>query len=183
MRNTQAQAHALARGFRGEKRVKQARAHVGRNARPIVFDTADQIVAVVFVGSDCPLAKLYAPRLEELHQKYRDQGVQVLAVNSNSQDSIQKVGAYALRHKLSFPVLKDPDNAVADAFRAERTPHAFLLDAGCVVRYIGRIDDQYGLGATSGYAKTELGASYLADAIDDLLAGREVRVPETEPTG
>lgn len=140
-------------------------------------------VAVVFIGSDCPLAKLYAPRLEEIYQQFKGRGVGMVAINSNTQDSMQKVGAYSRIHKMSFPVLKDPDNAVADMFEAERTPHAFVLDADRVVRYVGRIDDQYGLGATSGYAKSELENSYVADAIEDLLADREVKLASTEPTG
>ena len=142
-----------------------------------------QPVAVIFIGSDCPLAKLYAPRLEEIYQEFKANGVGVVAINSNSQDSMQKVGAYARIHKLSYPVLKDPDNAVADLFEAERTPHAYVLDADRVVRYVGRIDDQYGLGVTSGYAKPELESRYLADAIQELLAGKEVSVPRTEATG
>jgi peroxiredoxin len=140
-------------------------------------------VAVVFVGCDCPLAKLYAPRLEELYQEFKEKGVGFVAINSNCQDSMAKVGAYARIHKLNYPVLKDPDNAVADLFQAERTPHAFVLDGDHVVRYVGRIDDQYGLGATSGYAKTKLESRYLANAIEDLLAGKEVHIPQTEPTG
>ena len=71
-------------------------------------------VAVVFIGSDCPLAKLYAPRLEEIFQQFKEQGVGVVAINSNVQDSLEKVGAYARIHKVTFPVLKDPDNHVAD---------------------------------------------------------------------
>ncbi len=140
-------------------------------------------VVVVFIGSDCPLAKLYAPRLEELYKEFKGKGIGFFAINSNTQDSMTKVGAYARIHKLSYPVLKDPDNAVADSFQAERTPEAFALDGDHVVRYVGRIDDQYGLGATSGYAKTKLGARYLANAVEELLAGKKVSVPRTEATG
>ncbi len=142
-----------------------------------------ELVAVIFVGTDCPLAKLYAPRLEDLYKKYEPKGVSFLAINSNRQDSMAKVGAFARIHELSYPVLKDVGNAVADAFAAERTPQAFLLDRDRVIRYSGRIDDQYGLGATSGYAKPTLEHSDLANAIDELLAGKEVSVPQTEATG
>ena len=142
-----------------------------------------QPVAVVFIGSECPLAKLYAPRLEELYQEFSEKGVGFLAINSNAQDSMTKVAAYARLHKLSYPVLKDPDNKVADMFAAERTPQAYVLDADHKVRYVGRIDDQYGLGATSGYAKPELEKRYLATAISELLAGEDVSTPKTEPTG
>lgn len=145
--------------------------------------TDSDVVAVVFVGTDCPLAKLYAPRLEELHEKYESKGVAFLAINSNRQDSMTKVGAFARIHGVSYPVLKDVGNEVADLFAAERTPQAFLLDRDRVIRYVGRIDDQYGLGATSGYAKPTLERSDLAAAIDELLAGKPVSLSRTEATG
>ena len=140
-------------------------------------------IAVVFVGTDCPLAKLYAPRLEEMSKQFGPKGVAFLAINSNCQDTMTKVGAFARIHKVSYPVLKDVANHVADAFDAERTPQAFLLDSDRVIRYVGRIDDQYGLGVTSGYAKPTLESSDLANAIEELLAGEEVSVPRTEATG
>ena len=144
---------------------------------------AGKPVAVVFIGAECPLAKNYAPRLEQIYQQFKKQGVQVLAVNSNRQDTITKIGAYAARHGVTFPVLKDPDNSVADLFQATRTPHAFLLDGTRVIRYAGRIDDQYGLGETSGYVKPKLEESYLVTAITEVLAGRKVTQEVTTPTG
>jgi len=154
-----------------------------RGKEHTLSDYAGRPVAVVFVGSECPLATLYAPRLEEIQQQFKGQGVQILAVNSNRQDSVTKVGAYAARHGVTYPVLKDPDHKVADLFQATRTPHAFLVDGKGVIRYAGRIDDQYGLGATSGYAKPKLEASYLVTAITEVLAGKEVSTSTTEPTG
>ena len=47
-------------------------------------------------------------------------------------------------HKIEFPLLKDAGNVIADQFGAVRTPEVFVLDADRVVRYWGRIDDQYG---------------------------------------
>ncbi len=148
-----------------------------------LIDYQGHPVVVVFIGSDCPLAKLYAPRLEAIYQEFKSQGVGMFAINSNCQDTLTKVGAFARIHELNYPVLKDPNNSIADRFRAERTPHAFVLDSDHVVRYAGRIDDQYGLGATSGYAKPKLEARFVANAVEDLLAHRKVRVPQTEPTG
>ena len=53
---------------------------------------------------------------------------------------------YGRRMGIPFPLLKDPGNRVADQFGAVLTPEAFVLDAEPVVRYGGRIDDQYGVG-------------------------------------
>ncbi len=142
-----------------------------------------QLVVAVFMGTECPLARLYAPRLEKLWQEFSPQGVQFLMIDSNQQDSITELGAFARINKLTFPVLKDPDNSVADLFRAQRTPEVFVLDAKRTVRYHGRIDDQYGLGSNSGYARPEIKRRDLAVAIEELLAGKDVSLAVTTATG
>lgn len=147
-------------------------------------DYADsKAIVVAFVGCECPLARLYAPRLQELSEEFADRGVTFLAVNSNRHDSITELANYARVHNLQVPLLKDTGNVVADQFGAERTPEVFLLDADRVIRYRGRIDDQYGLGASSGYAQTSVRRRHLAEAIEELLAGKSVSVPSTEAPG
>lgn len=147
-------------------------------------DYADrELVVVAFMGTECPLARLYAPRLQELADEFEDRGVAVLVMNSNRQDSISEIANYARVHNLRIPVLKDAGNVVADQFGARRTPEVFVLDGERTVRYAGRIDDQYGLGASSGYAKTQIRRRHLAEALEQLLAGDEVEEPLTEPHG
>ena len=155
-----------------------------RGAEHSLSDFADApAVVVAFLGTECPLAKLYGPRLEQLWQKYREQGVAFVGINSNRQDSITEVAAHATKHGITFPMLKDVGNEVADAFGAERTPQMFVLDAEGVIRYQGRIDDQYGFDFGVGYQKPQLTRADLAEAIDELLAGKEVSVAHTEAKG
>ena len=80
---------------------------------------------------------------------------------------------------MPFPVLKDFDHKAADAFGAKRTPEVFLLDAGRVIRYHGRIDDQYGIG----YQRAEPTRHDLKGALDELLAGKPVTTATTEVSG
>jgi peroxiredoxin len=134
---------------------------------------------IVFVGTECPLANLYVPTLTELHKEYAGKGVQFLAINANVQDSFIAVAAHAQERNLPFPVLKDFDGRAADALGARRTPEAFLLDAKRVVRYHGRIDDQYGVG-TRRDAPTRRD---LKQALDELLAGKPVTTPTTDTPG
>ncbi|MFO0872225.1 MAG: redoxin domain-containing protein [Pirellulales bacterium] len=136
-------------------------------------------VVVVFLGTDCPLAKLYAPRLQQIHERFRERGVAVLAINANAQDSLTEVAAHARRHGLTFPVLKDLDQRVADAFQATRTPEAFLLDRDRVIRYHGRIDDQYGVGVQRPRPTRE----DLIVALEQLLAGQPIAVSSTTAPG
>ncbi len=134
---------------------------------------------VVFVGTECPLANLYVPTLAELHKQYADKGVQFVAINSNLQDSFLTVSAHAQEREIPFPVLKDFEQKAADAFGANRTPEAFLLDDKFVIRYHGRIDDQYAIGVQ----RDEPRRRDLKEALDELLAGKPVSVTTTEVSG
>jgi hypothetical protein len=89
---------------------------------------------------------------------------------------------------IEFPILKDLNNVLADNLQATRTPAAYVLDRQRVVRYQGRIDDQYGLqntpsGTRVSYQLKTPRREDLAQAIDELLAGKSVSVAQTEPTG
>ncbi len=136
-------------------------------------------VVVLFLGTECPINNAYAPRLVELHKEYAEKGVQFLAVNSNRQDTVESIAAHAKKHGIPFPVLKDEANKVADQFGARRTPEVFLLDAGRIVRYQGRIDDQFGIG----YARPKPTRRDLAEAMDEVLAGKPVSTPTTTVAG
>ncbi|MEQ9406952.1 MAG: redoxin domain-containing protein [Fuerstiella sp.] len=143
-------------------------------------DVADsRLVVVAFLGTECPLARLYGPRLAELQQEYGSRGVAFVGINANTQDSLTEITTYVAKHRIPFPMLKDVGNRVADQFQAERTPEVFLLDAERRIRYRGRIDDQY----LVGLARDQVRRRDLAIAIDELLAGGQVSVPQTEAIG
>lgn len=137
------------------------------------------LLVVAFVGTECPLVKQYATRLVEIAAQYQDRGVGVVAIASNQQDSLEELAHFERTYKISFPLLKDPGNAVADLFAAERTPEVFVLDAERKVRYHGRIDDQF----TYGRQRNAPDKHYLTDALDELLAGKEVSIATTESIG
>ena len=136
-------------------------------------------VVVVFLGVECPLAKIYSSRLQSIASDYRDRGVAFIGIDANRQDSLPEIAAYARLHKLDFPILKDPGNRVADQFAATRVSEVFVLDSDHNVRFHGRIDDQYG----PGYAKPKPQRDDLRQALDELLAGSAVSVPTTEVVG
>ena len=120
------------------KRVKDfsLKSHLGKEYS--LRDFADRnVVVVAFLGTECPLAKLYGPRLAELAAKYGPQGVAFIGIDSNSQDSISEIAAYARTSGIQFPLLKDLKGAVAAELR--RHPHAGSLrarqgTASCVIR-------------------------------------------------
>jgi peroxiredoxin len=163
----------------GAKVVNFAAKAVDGKVRSLSDYRGKKAVVVVIVGTECPISNLYVVTLVEMHQKYSDKGVQFLAVNSNDHDTFDEVAAHARERKLPFPVLKDEDHSVVDALGASRTPEAFLLDAGGVIRYTGRIDDQYGYR----YRRATPSQTELKDAIDAVLAGKPVAVSKTKLEG
>jgi len=136
-------------------------------------------VAIVFLGTECPLARQYAPRLQEIANKYKDKGVVVVGVFSNQQDSLAEIGAYARVLKVDLSLLKDGGNKVADHFGASRTPEVVLLDANRTIQYRGRIDDQF----TYGRQKSKVEKEHLVEAIEALVAGKKVETAQTEVVG
>lgn len=151
----------------------------GRTYRSEEFKEAPA-VAIVFLGTQCPLAKLYAARVRELQEQYEAAGVVFLAVDPNVQDSLEMMAAFARKQKLEeIPFLKDPAQQLAAAVGASRTPEVCLLDRQRRLVYRGRIDDQYGIG----YARDAAGKTELKDAIDALLSGGAIAVAESAAEG
>jgi peroxiredoxin len=136
-------------------------------------------VVVVFLGTECPVNNAYLSRLAELWREYGPRGIQFLGINSNCNDTPDRVALHAREHGLPFPVLKDAGNVAADGFGARRTPEAFVLEPGGTVRYRGRIDDQYGVG----FRRPAPTRRDLALALDEVLAGKKGTYRETEAPG
>ncbi len=141
--------------------------------------TGERLTVVAFLGADCPLARLYGPRLEELAGQFRDKGVAFIGADSNVQDSLTEVLAYTQHGGIRFPMLLDTRHQLADRLAAERTPEVFVLDASGNVRYRGRVDDQYSISV----ARSKPTRTDLADAITLLLAGKAPESPRTTAVG
>lgn len=134
---------------------------------------------LAFTSTGCPLVGRYLPVLHRLEKDYRDKGVQFLAVNVGADDSITAMASQAVEHEMEFPFVKDFDAKCARALGVTRTPEVVVLDAERRLRYRGRIDDQHRLSGSRAKATRH----DLKEAIDALLAGREVTLKETPTDG
>ena len=139
--------------------------------------SSDKMVVLAFLGTECPLAKLYATRLADLANERND--IRVVGVFSNSQDSLAEIAAMRNRSDLDFTLGKDPDAKLARKIGATRTPEVYLYDRDGRLRYRGRIDDQYGIG----YVRDAPTQDDLSNAIEAVAAGRAVESPFVETVG
>ena len=90
---------------------------------------AKKAYVIAFTNLDCPLVKRYLPRLKDLDEAYRDQGVQFISINAAPGDSIVEMAYQAVKADCAFPFCKDFDGEVVRALGVERTPEVVVLDA------------------------------------------------------
>jgi peroxiredoxin len=136
-------------------------------------------VVFVFIGTQCPINNAYMPRLVELDAQFAKDGVRLVGVNSNEHDAPADIRDHAKQFKLTFPVLRDEGQRLADQLGAQRTPEAIVVDKKGKVHYRGRIDDQYGIG----YQRPAATTKDLADAVTAILAGKEAPQGNTPASG
>jgi peroxiredoxin len=122
---------------------------------------------LIFVSVQCPVSNAYNERMEKLAQDYRARGINVIGINANSTESTDDVKHHAAEHHLTFTILKDKDNKIADLLGAQHTPEAYLLDTGNKLLYHGRIDNSRNSDGVN--------SNDLRDAIDATLAGQPVK--------
>jgi peroxiredoxin len=134
-------------------------------------------IAVVFTTNHCPVAVAYEDRLVELHNKYKDKGVALVAINVNNieADRLPKMKERAEEKGFEFAYLYDPSQKIGRAFGATVTPHAFLLDGDRKLVYMGAVDDNQN--------SSEVSKHYLQDAIEAVLAGRAPEPATTKQFG
>jgi peroxiredoxin len=121
---------------------------------------------LIFVATKCPVSNAYNERMEKLAQDYNAKGIAVLGINSNVSEPADAVKAHASANHLTFPVLKDPGNKIADRLGATVTPEVFFLDAGNKLLYRGRIDN--------ARDTTQVSTNDLRNALDAALAGKPI---------
>ena len=131
-----------------------------------------KVVVVIFSCNHCPYVQAYEGRMMAMQREYQGRGVQVVAINANDavkypEDAFPEMVKRAKALGYNFPYLHDETQQVARAYGAQRTPHVFVLDGQRVLRYTGRIDDNW----ESPEAVT---SHDLRDTLDALLEGRPV---------
>jgi len=134
---------------------------------------------LIFVSVQCPISNAYNERMERLAQDLKARGVNVVGINSNATETSDDVKRHAAEKSLTFPILKDKENKVADRLGALVTPEVYFLDASHKLVYRGPIDnDRY--NRLQGTPELR---PHLLNAVEETLAGKPVTVSETRAFG
>ena len=136
---------------------------------------------VIFSCNTCPWVIAWEDRYVELAETYKDKGVGIVAINSNETqfenvDSMEEMQAHAKEQGYNFYYTMDNGSKLASEFGATRTPHIYLFDKKDKLVYRGAIDD-------NARKPDKVENTYLADAIDNMLAGSAIDPTATKALG
>lgn len=130
---------------------------------------------LVFIAVQCPVSNAYNERMEKLAADYKSKGIAVIGINANATEDAATVKAHAAEKGLTFPILKDSGNKLADKLGATRTPEAYFLDSNNKLLYHGRIDNSQNPAAIE--------SNDLRMALDAALAGKPIEKTEAKAFG
>ena len=136
----------------------------------------DRFLVLTFFSATCPCQKSHDARLRELYVRYRARAVGFYAIDSETHADRDRDAEQASVRGYPFPILIDEGGSVAHALDAEYATFTVVLDGDGHVVYRGGIDSD----------KNEIhddATPYLADALDDVLAGRAPRRAEGKVLG
>jgi peroxiredoxin len=151
---------------------------------------ASPVLVLVFTCNHCPIAQMYEQRIKELISDYGKKGVAVVAIQGNDpkalqigeldssdiSDTLPEMKIRAQYKHITYPYLYAGDSpAVVAAYGPQATPHVFIFDKQRKLRYQGRMDNSYRI--------EKVNSKDARNAIDNLLAGKEVAVKQTPVFG
>ena len=149
-----------------------------------------KILVIIFSAPHCPTAQAYEDRIIKIQNDYKKQGLQVVMINPNSPESVcleergytdlgdtfEDMQIRAKEKGYNFPFLNDGETEeTAIKYGPVATPHAFVFDNDRILRYVGRVDESEKIGTAKQHD--------LRNAIDAVLAGKEVEVKKTKVFG
>jgi peroxiredoxin len=147
------------------------------DGKPFTLSSAakdHKAVVLMWISTQCPYSNAYNAQMKDLANAFASKGVLFVGINSNKTEDSAAVIAHAKANGHTFPIVKDPNNKVADLYDARRTPEVYVIDPEGKLRYHGRITENHEDSASSPDLK---------NALDSFLAGKPIARTETKAFG
>ena len=92
-------------------------------------DYRGKVVLINFWATWCPPCKAEMPVIQSAYKTYRDQGLEVLAIDSTTdQDEATAARQFASVNGLAFPVLADVHGEASQLYQVQALPTSFFVD-------------------------------------------------------
>lgn len=95
-----------------------------------------QPVIINLWTSWCPPCRAEMPALQNIFDAYKDQGLEIIAINATNQDNLDDAREFIQIHNLTFPVLLDVRGEVSNLYKLQSLPTTFFIDKNGVIQEI-----------------------------------------------
>jgi peroxiredoxin len=139
------------------------------------------VLVIIFMCNHCPYIQAVVGRFVKLQSKYKDKGVQLIGINPNDvesypDDSFNNMKIFSKKRNINFPYLIDNNQSAAKNFNAVCTPDIYVYDSNRLLRYRGRLDDNW---KDEGNVKNK----DLESAIESALLNKEITFEQIPSMG
>lgn len=178
--------------FAAEKAIKIGAKAPGFDALPAVMgdkdvslslsDVREDVIVVTFLANHCPAVVANEDRLIDLAKSFEGKSVKVIGISvtaAKGQKELDDIAAIKTRVKekgYNYIYAYDESQATGKAYGVVVTPTTFVIDKARNIRYSGAIDD-------SVMDETKAKTGYVKNAVEALLAGKDVEKTETRAQG
>jgi peroxiredoxin len=152
-------------------------------------DYKGKTVVLEWVNEGCPFVKKHytdSKNMQGLQKKYTAKGVVWLSIASSAEGReghwagpAEAAGFRKAKGSAATAILLDPEGSVGQAYGAKTTPHMYIVGKDGKLAYQGAIDSI----ASASAKDIPKATNWVAQALDELAAGKEVSVPQTRSYG
>lgn len=158
-----------------------------KNESVSLADLKGKVVVLEWINFECPFVKKHysSGNIPKLQETYTAKGVVWLTVNSSAEgkqgylEPAKMAGLAAENGNKASHILMDTDGKVGKAYGAKVTPHMFIINKEGELVYDGAIDSK----ATTAHKDLETAEPLFSNALDAVLAGKEVTNAKNQPYG
>jgi peroxiredoxin len=133
-------------------------------------------VVLVFWSVECPWTRHYDDYFLDRAALWAEHGIALVMVISNAGEDIEVIRDMADAYGLTNLILHDEGNDLANAYGAQTTPHAFVIDGNKQIIYQGSVDNRT-------FRQQEPTINYLDAAVEALVNGQFPEITETPAFG
>jgi peroxiredoxin len=139
------------------------------------------VIVLIFMCNHCPYVQAVVERFVRLQSKFKDKGVQLIGISSNDvesypEDSFENMIVFSGERNINFPYLLDENQSVAEDYNAVCTPDIYVYDSSRLLRYRGRLDDNW-------KEEENVRSRDLEAAIESVLINKEITFEQIPSMG
>jgi thiol-disulfide isomerase/thioredoxin len=140
-----------------------------------------EVKVYIFMSEDCIICQSYTPYLNELHDRYIDEGIEIIGVFPNFSSKKKQIDAFKEKYQIEYALQSDYFRSITEQFQATITPEVVVFDESQnAILYRGRIDNTF---FRVGKRRRVTTTSELEDALEAIVQDKEILITSTQPIG